>query len=45
MRMLTNWPNSTAPMAITNRPRPMPFFMPVRRNTLDDGIARKKYEK
>jgi hypothetical protein len=29
-------------MAITNSPRPMPFFMPVWRNTLDEGMARKK---
>ena len=45
IRRVVNWPNSTAPIAITNRPSAMPFFMPVRRNTDDDGSARKKYDR
>lgn len=36
------WPNTTAPIAIANRPSAMPFFMPAMRRIDEDGSARQK---
>jgi len=35
---------TTEPMAITNSPNAMPFFMPVRFSTAADGSASAKYD-
>jgi hypothetical protein len=45
VKFTTNSPNTSAPAAMIMSPSAMPFFIPVRRSSHDDGSARKKYER